>query len=102
MKIITKKISSDKVGAVWYAGQEIAISGDDVLHCDHFVQYKNLNGDDALELIAKECKNDNDVTDAYDRRELFMWPDYMINGEVINATSYDEAIEEFKEFITSK
>lgn len=99
MKIITKKISDNKRQPTWYRGKVIAESGNNQLRVTHYLEYKGLEGADALELIKRECKSDIKLVEAYDKRDLFMLPDFMINDEVICAGSYEEAIEEFEEFI---
>ena len=99
ISIKTNKISTDKVGAVWYWGKEIAEGKDTKLAVLGLLEYKGLTGNEALGLIERECKDDMDLVRAWDKRELTLVPDFYIDLELMNATSYDEAIEEFKEFI---
>ena len=107
MKIVTPKISDNKVGAVWYNNSIIATYGNYELRVNDSINYKGLESSEALKLIIKECKNDMALINAYDKGDLFIWPDFfivpigedMIIGNEILAYNYDEAIEEFKEFI---
>ena len=101
MKIITKKISDNKRQPTWYRGKVIAQSGNNQLRVTHYLEYKGLEGADALELIKRECKSDIKLVEAYDLGYFTMrlWPDFMINDEIISAGSYEEAIEEFEEYI---
>lgn len=102
INIKTKKISSDKVGAVWYWSKEIAEYKDTKLAVLGLLEYKGLTGTKALELIERECENDIDLMNAFDRRELTFVPDFYIDLELMNATSYEEAIEEFEEYINNR
>lgn len=104
MKIITKKISDNKRQPTWYRGKVIAESGNSQLRVTSYLEYKGLEGADALDLIRKECKGDINLVEAYDKGYFTMrlWPEFMIDDELIDAGSYEEAIEEFEEYINNR